>query len=83
MQIRHRVPTMRYQSLPSASCRSLAEIIRGLTTAASVWLMAAIGMAISRGLCVSAVCGTAPALAFLAGVKPLERKLSENADRGF
>lgn len=53
------------------------EIIRGLTTAASVWLVAAIGMAIGGGLYVPAVCGTALALAFLAGMKPLERKLGE------
>jgi putative Mg2+ transporter-C (MgtC) family protein len=51
------------------------EIIRGLTTAASVWLVAAIGMAVGGGLYAAALAGTVLALAILAIMKPLESRL--------
>ena len=47
------------------------EIIRGLTTAASVWVVAAVGMAIGGGLYIPAVGGAALVLAILAVMKPL------------
>lgn len=51
------------------------EFVHGLTTAASVWLVAAIGMAVGGGLYIIAVGTTVFAYAILAAVKPLERKL--------
>jgi putative Mg2+ transporter-C (MgtC) family protein len=51
------------------------EVVRGLTTAASVWLVAAIGMATAGGLYLPALGTTAFGLAILAVMKPLERRL--------
>jgi putative Mg2+ transporter-C (MgtC) family protein len=48
------------------------EIIKGLTTAASVWSVAAIGLAVGGGLYFAAGVSTAIILVILAGVKPLE-----------
>jgi len=48
------------------------EIVRGLTTAASIWTVAAIGLAVGGGLYVAAGLSTTIILAILAGVKPLE-----------
>src|SRR5438309_11537141 len=50
-------------------------VVRGLTTAASVWVVAAIGLAVGGGLYVTAVVSTAIALLILAGLKPLERRV--------
>jgi len=50
------------------------EIIRGLTTAASLWTVAAIGLAVGGGMYVAAVTGTSIVLIILAGIKPLERR---------
>ena len=47
--------------------------IRGLTTAASVWTVAAVGLAVGGGLYVAAVGATLIVLCILAGIKPLER----------
>jgi len=52
------------------------EIIRGLTTAASVWVVAAIGMAVGGGMFIAAVSATAISLGILAVMKPLERRLN-------
>jgi putative Mg2+ transporter-C (MgtC) family protein len=48
------------------------EIVRGLTTAASIWTVAAIGLAVGGGLYFAAATSTAVILIILAGVKPLE-----------
>jgi putative Mg2+ transporter-C (MgtC) family protein len=48
------------------------EVVRGLTTAASIWTVAAIGLAIGGGLYFAAIASTAIILIILAGVKPLE-----------
>jgi len=48
------------------------EIVKGLTTAASIWTVAAIGLAAGGGLYFAAVVSTAIIVAILAGVKPLE-----------
>jgi putative Mg2+ transporter-C (MgtC) family protein len=48
------------------------EIVRGLTTAASIWTVAAIGLAVGGGLYFAAGVSTAVIIAILAGVKPLE-----------
>ena len=50
------------------------EIIRGLTTAASVWSVAAIGLAVGAGLDTAAIAATIIILAILAGLKPIERR---------
>ncbi|MDH7796155.1 MULTISPECIES: MgtC/SapB family protein [unclassified Beijerinckia] len=51
------------------------EIVRGLTTAASLWTVAAIGLAVGGGLYIGAVAATLIVLTILAGVKPLEEWL--------
>src|SRR5581483_8238068 len=50
------------------------EVIRGLTTAASVWAVAAIGLAVGGGLYVAATVATVIILVILAGIKPLEER---------
>jgi len=50
------------------------EVVRGLTTAASVWSVAGIGLAVGGGLYVPAIAATAIILIILAGIKPLERR---------
>jgi putative Mg2+ transporter-C (MgtC) family protein len=49
------------------------EIVKGLTTAASIWTVAAIGLAVGGGLYFAAGVSTAVILLILAGVKPLEQ----------
>ncbi|MDG0025558.1 MgtC/SapB family protein [Trinickia sp. Y13] len=67
------------------------EVIRGLTTAASLWSVAAIGLAVGAGMNTAAIAATIIILAILAGMKPIERRyiavrlrrrLSLRADRG-
>jgi putative Mg2+ transporter-C (MgtC) family protein len=53
------------------------EIVKGLTTAASIWTVAAIGLAVGGGLYFAAAVSTAVILAILAGVKPLEELYRE------
>lgn len=53
------------------------EVVRGLTTAASLWAVAAIGLAAGGGLYVAGVAATAIVLIILAGVKPIEERLRE------
>ena len=48
------------------------SVVRGLTTAASIWAVAGIGLAIGGGLYFAGIASTAVILAILAGVKPLE-----------
>lgn len=50
------------------------EIIRGLTTAASLWTVAGVGLAVGGGLYVAASAATVIILLILVGVKPLERR---------
>lgn len=50
------------------------EAIKGLTTAASVWAVAAIGLAAGAGLYVASVATTVIILIILAGLKPLEER---------
>ena len=49
------------------------EIVRGLTTAASLWTVAAVGLATGGGLYLAAASATVIILIILAGIKPLER----------
>ena len=50
-------------------------VVRGLTTAASVWVVAAIGLAVGGGMYLTAAVATGIALLILAGLKPLERRV--------
>jgi putative Mg2+ transporter-C (MgtC) family protein len=54
------------------------EVVRGLTTAASVWVVAAIGLAVGGGMYITAVVGTGITLLILAGLKPLERRVARH-----
>jgi putative Mg2+ transporter-C (MgtC) family protein len=49
------------------------DLVRGLTTAASLWTVAAIGLAVGGGLYVEAIAATLIILLILAGIKPLEK----------
>lgn len=53
------------------------EMVRGLTTAASIWAVAAIGLAVGGGLYVEAVAATIVILIILAGIKPLEDRFQK------
>lgn len=57
------------------------EVVKGLTTAASLWAVAAIGLAAGTGLYVAAIATTAIVLAILAGVKPIEERYRERMQR--
>jgi putative Mg2+ transporter-C (MgtC) family protein len=50
------------------------EVVKGLTTAASLWGVAAIGLACGAGLYVAAIATTVIVLVILAGVKPFEER---------
>ncbi|HLK25500.1 MAG TPA: MgtC/SapB family protein [Caulobacteraceae bacterium] len=50
------------------------EVVKGLTTAASLWAVAAIGLAVGGGLYVAAFAATVIILVILAGIKPLEER---------
>jgi putative Mg2+ transporter-C (MgtC) family protein len=58
--------------LGAGSILARGEIVKGLTTAASIWTVAAIGLAVGGGLYFAAGASTVIILAILAGVKPLE-----------
>jgi putative Mg2+ transporter-C (MgtC) family protein len=51
------------------------RIIRGLTTAAGLWTVAAIGLAVGAGLYLAATASTAIVLLILAAIKPLEDRM--------
>jgi putative Mg2+ transporter-C (MgtC) family protein len=50
------------------------EVVKGLTTAASLWTVAAVGLAVGGGLYVAALAATVIVLVILAGIKPLEER---------
>ncbi len=52
------------------------NVIRGLTTAAGLWTVAAIGLAAGGGMYAAAVITTAIAWVILAALKPLERRFA-------
>ena len=52
------------------------EVIRGLTTAASLWAVAGIGLAVGGGLYVAAIATTVIILVILVGMKPLEERFT-------
>lgn len=49
------------------------DTVKGLTTAASIWVVAAIGLAAGGGMYLAAALTTGLALVILAGLKPLEQ----------
>jgi putative Mg2+ transporter-C (MgtC) family protein len=53
------------------------HIIRGLTTAAGLWTVAAIGLAVGGGLYLAACVTTAIVLLILAVIKPLENRMMD------
>ena len=54
------------------------DVILGLTTAASLWAVAAVGLAVGGGLFAAAIATTVLILLILAGIKPLEKVLFKN-----
>ena len=50
------------------------EAIKGLTTAASIWAVAGLGLAAGAGLYTAAIATTIIILVILAGLKPLEER---------
>lgn len=50
------------------------EVVRGLTTAASLWSVAGVGLAVGGGMYTAAIGATIIILIILAGIKPLERR---------
>ncbi|HET9161109.1 MAG TPA: MgtC/SapB family protein [Caulobacteraceae bacterium] len=50
------------------------DAVKGLTTAASVWAVAGVGLASGAGMYTAAVAATAIMLLILAGLKPLEER---------
>ena len=54
------------------------NVIRGLTTAAGLWTVAAIGLAVGGGMYAAAVIATAVAWVILAMLKPLERHFAKH-----
>ncbi|WP_348643878.1 MgtC/SapB family protein [Phyllobacterium myrsinacearum] len=50
------------------------EVVRGLTTAASLWGVASIGLAVGGGLYLAGFAATVIILLILAGIKPLEER---------
>jgi putative Mg2+ transporter-C (MgtC) family protein len=55
--------------------------VRGLTTAANLWLAAAVGMAVAVGYFFAAIVCVLLSLAALVGLRPLERRLFPQAAR--
>lgn len=56
------------------------QVIRGLTTAAGLWAVAAIGLAVGSGMWLAAIMTTAVAWIIMAGLKPLERRFFNHHD---
>jgi putative Mg2+ transporter-C (MgtC) family protein len=50
------------------------DAVKGLTTAASLWAVAAVGLAVGGGLYFASVAATAIILVILAGLKPIEER---------
>jgi putative Mg2+ transporter-C (MgtC) family protein len=55
------------------------DVVKGLTTAASLWTVAAIGLAVGGGLYLAATLATVIILVILAGIKPLEEWLQRRS----
>ncbi len=55
------------------------KIVHGLTTAASIWSVAAVGLAVGGRLYIAAAGATGIMIVILAGMRPLERRLFAQA----
>lgn len=53
------------------------EVVKGLTTAASIWAVAAIGLAVGSGLYTAGIATTVILLVILAGLKPLQQRFHD------
>jgi putative Mg2+ transporter-C (MgtC) family protein len=51
------------------------EIVKGLTTAASIWAVAAVGLAVGGGMFLASVAATVLALAILVLAKPVKKRI--------
>src|SRR5580658_5827057 len=58
--------------LAAGAILARGEIVKGLTTAASIWTVAAVGLAVGGGLYLAASASTVIILIILAGIKPIE-----------
>jgi putative Mg2+ transporter-C (MgtC) family protein len=54
------------------------SFVRGLTTAASVWTVAAIGLTVGGGLYIAAIVATGIALVLLVALRPLEQRFDQH-----
>jgi putative Mg2+ transporter-C (MgtC) family protein len=54
------------------------EIVKGFTTAASIWAVAVVGLAVGGGMYIAAISATLLALALLVLARPLKRRLFPN-----
>jgi putative Mg2+ transporter-C (MgtC) family protein len=54
------------------------EIVKGLTTAASIWAVAAVGLAVGGGMFLAAISATLLALALLVLARPVKQRLFPN-----
>jgi len=54
------------------------EVVKGLTTAASIWAVAAVGLAVGGGMFLAAGCATLLALGLLVLAKPLKARMFPN-----
>jgi len=61
--------------LGAGSILRQGELVRGLTTAASIWVAASLGMAVGFGYYFVAVCMTIVVVVILLAVKPLEERV--------
>ncbi len=61
--------------LGAGTIMARGSFVKGLTTAASVWSVAAIGLAVGGGLYGAAIIATVLALALLALLRPVERRM--------
>src|SRR5215211_8112395 len=59
------------------------EIVKGLTTAASIWAVAAVGLAVGGGMFVASVAATVLALTILVLAKPVKTRLFPNRKARF
>jgi putative Mg2+ transporter-C (MgtC) family protein len=59
------------------------EIVKGLTTAASIWAVAAVGLAVGGGMFLASAAATVLALAILVLARPLKTRLFPNRKARF
>jgi putative Mg2+ transporter-C (MgtC) family protein len=59
------------------------EIVKGLTTAASIWAVAAVGLAVGGGMFLASVAATLLALAILVLAKPVKTRIFPNRKARF